>query len=387
MSLRKSPTVENKNKNKNKNKIACGWQGLVLNLGAVLGSLCILMTAMTLIFGFKPLVFASGSMAPEIPTGSFGLAVPTPVSELDPGQVVSVVAADQMRVTHRILENTPLGLILKGDANPVADLQPYAVESADRLLFSVPNLGYVISWFGQPWAFFAGGLLCAYVFYLAFIRRGANDGDDLDDIDSRIRPSATGKPDDSRDRNSTLFTWTGLVVVLALAVSVGWAGRVESTTAAFGATAQGSAAVATDVMSAPAGTNCAQSTVGNTNTRNQTIDFTWSAPLSGSVAPTGYLVSVQVNNADGTPSNTNQITNIPLGASVRQQSLTTVGSSRILNTLLSLLGDLLGYDRTITVKISATYPSGWTSVPIVFNKVHATAGLLGTSKKLTCTLH
>lgn len=359
----------------------------MLNLGAVLGSLCILMTAMTLIFGFKPLIFASGSMAPEIPTGSFGLAVTTPVSELDPGQVVSVVAADQMRVTHRILENTPLGLILKGDANTVADLQPYAVESADRLLFSVPNLGYVISWFGQPWAFFGGGLLCAYVFYLAFIRRGANDDDELDDIDSRRRPSAIGKPDESRDRNSILFTWTGLVVVLALAVSVGWAGRVESTMAAFGATAQGSAALATDVMSAPAGTTCTQSRVGNTSTRNQTIDFTWSAPLSGSIAPTGYLVSVQVNNADGTPSNTNQITNIPLGASVRQQSLTTVGSSGILNTLLSLLGELLGYDRTITVKISATYPSGWTSAPIVFNRVHATAGLLGTSKKLTCILH
>lgn len=145
-------------------------QNVALNTGSILGSLCLLMTLAALLFGLKPLVFTSGSMGPGIPTGSLGLAVPTPVEDIAVGDVVSVVTSDEVRVTHRVAEMTEAGLILKGDANPVADLQPYMVDSVDKLLASVPFLGYVVTWLSQPWAYFLGGLLCAYLFYVAFLK-------------------------------------------------------------------------------------------------------------------------------------------------------------------------------------------------------------------------
>jgi signal peptidase I len=148
-----------------------GVQNFALNTGAILGSLCLLMTLAALLFGLKPLVFASGSMGPGIPTGSLGVAVPTTVKDIAVGDVVSLVTSGEVRVTHRVVEKTDAGLILKGDANPVADLQPYAVDSADKLLASVPVLGYVVTWLSQPWAYFLGGLLCAYLLYIAYSTR------------------------------------------------------------------------------------------------------------------------------------------------------------------------------------------------------------------------
>jgi signal peptidase I len=369
-------------------------QRWALNIGALLGTVCLLVSVLTLVFGLKPLVFTSGSMGPVIPTGSLGLAVPMPVAEVMPGQVVSVVNSDGTRVTHRVVETRQDGLILKGDANSTADLQPYQVETADRLLLSVPVLGYVVSWFSQPWAFFVGGLLCAYLLYLAFFRRGngttpVNESSD----ETSGSPAITvdfvrdGTPEKKRIRHrrwmGVTAAATSLAVVLPLAIAI----KMEPTHAAFNATAQASAGFAAAIMARPASVKCAQGEVGSTTTRNQTIVFTWQPPLEGSLDPTEYLISVQVNNADGSPSATNDIEELRVG-SERTFSLDTLNNKGLLSSLLGALIDLLvGYDRTVTVKISAIYPSGWSSQPVIFNKVNATnGGLLGAPKKLTCTV-
>lgn len=153
------------------------WQRWGLNIGAVLGSLCLVFAALTLLFGVKPLIFASGSMGPGIPTGSLGLAIATPAADVLPGQVVSVVTSDGTRVTHRVVSKSPDGgLVLKGDANAVADLQPYTAQTVDKLFFNVPVLGFVAGALGQPWVYFLGGLLCAVLVYVAFLRKEGDHG-------------------------------------------------------------------------------------------------------------------------------------------------------------------------------------------------------------------
>ena len=388
-----------------------------------------LFAALTLLFGIKPLIFASGSMGPGIPTGALGLAIATPAAEVVPGQVVSVVTSDGTRVTHRVVSKSPDGgLILKGDANAVADLQPYKVQTVDRLLFSVPVLGFVASALGQPWVYFLGGLLCAVLVYVAFLRRdtrtegGTGSGAGRDTAPGPgSRRSYTPGPDSRRPgsqpssdplqrradwgrysalsvpaeipaggsriarrlaRRRTLQGTVAVLAALAIVVPAGLAVRAEPTRASFTGSAAAKGSLTAATMPMPEHVKCAK------GSDDQTIMFTWDPPAAGVMASTGYNLSVQVNNSDGSPSATNKISAVQLGTGVMSYSLDINNSGGLLGALLGLLGDLLiPYNYTATVKISATYPNGWSSAPVVFNQVNATnGGLLGPAKKLTCTL-
>lgn len=127
------------------------WRDTLLTVGAVIGSLCILATIASLLFGLSPLIFRSGSMAPAIPSGALAIARTVPATELRTGDVVSVINDQGSRITHRIVEveatagNTAL-LRLQGDANPEPDPRSYGVSSAERVLFHIDGLGYLAAW-------------------------------------------------------------------------------------------------------------------------------------------------------------------------------------------------------------------------------------------------
>ncbi len=134
---------------------------LALTLVAVLGSLCLVMTVLAAVWGIRPLVFRSGSMSPEITTGALAFAHPVDASDLEVGDVVSVPTGDT-RVTHRIAALERDGdatlMVLKGDANPIVDPEPYRVTSADRVVFSVPHVGRVLAWLSGPVGLLLGAL-------------------------------------------------------------------------------------------------------------------------------------------------------------------------------------------------------------------------------------
>ncbi|HJX80095.1 hypothetical protein [Glutamicibacter sp.] len=296
-------------------KSARGWQGWMLNVGAMLGSICLLMALLTLFFGIKPLIFVSGSMGPQIPMGSLGMAVSTPVSEISPGHIVSVTTSDSTRVTHRVVENTLEGLLLKGDANPVADLELYQVDRADRLFFSIPNLGYVISWLNRPWVFFASGLLCAYVLYVAFVRRNPQNCDDEDNQDKgagqlgRLRVNA-GSSRRAFRRISKVLSVRSMAVLMAMliAVQLGTASKIETTKAAFAgsATATSSPLAAATIPSVPGPLKC--ETTGGLLGAATRAEVTWSAPA----LPRGarYAVRVLLSSGQITYINVDAGTNI-----------------------------------------------------------------------------
>ncbi|MBP2418544.1 signal peptidase I [Microlunatus capsulatus] len=134
-----------------------------LTLGAVAGVLCVLVVLAGAVLDLRPLVFRSGSMGPEIPTGSLALARTVPATALAVGDVVSVTDAAGRRVTHRVVGLSRAGdtavLRLRGDANDVEDAQAYPVTEADRVIASVPRAGYVVAWLSSRPATFLGGLL------------------------------------------------------------------------------------------------------------------------------------------------------------------------------------------------------------------------------------
>lgn len=156
---------------------------IALNVGAIAGLICVLAALASLLLGIKPLVFRSGSMSPEISTGSLALAKTVPASELSVGDVVSVVNDQGTRITHRVHEIVSANgdssvVILKGDANTDADITPYTVTEVDRVFFSVPGLGYAVSWLSSPMAIFLGGGLVGAVMVLAFGQPAKRKDDD-----------------------------------------------------------------------------------------------------------------------------------------------------------------------------------------------------------------
>lgn len=139
---------------------------LLLTAAALLGVLCVLAAVASFAFHVRPLIFRSGSMGPAIETGALGLARQVPATALQVGDVVSVPNSRGVRITHRIHTLDTNGpnrsiatLTLKGDANNVADAEPYVVDHADRLFFHLNHLGYVIAWLGHRPVVFAGGAL------------------------------------------------------------------------------------------------------------------------------------------------------------------------------------------------------------------------------------
>lgn len=371
------------------------FSGLALNLAAVVGTVCLLVTAATLIFGLKPLVFVSGSMGPAIPTGSLGFAVPTPVQELDPGDVVSVVSADNVRITHRIVENSPSGLVLKGDANPVADLQPYAVTSADKLIVSVPVIGYVVSWFGQPWMYFLAGLLCAYVLWYAFLKRPTSDGSEGPSTDVASKNHTTrSRP---RRKSKVLFNTVHrtfgkclvpLVLTVTMVIVLVSPPLVEDTHAAFTGTAVATAKPTAGLANPPQNVTCVQGSGGTTTDNRQTIVLNWAQPTTNGQSPSKYVLTAQITHNYGTPVVGAAVKSIDIPANSTTTSLDIKNSGGLIGGLLGLLGDLLSsYDYKISVKLVAEYASGWSSTAVEFNEVNASNVILIGPKLLSCLDH
>lgn len=145
-----------------------------LTTGAILGVLCIVVTLGGVAFGIKPLMFRSGSMSPAIQTGDLAFSRSVDASLLHKGDIVSVVNSRGNRVAHRLVSSAAQGAVrqlkLKGDANKVADSEIYTVGKAERVIFNVPKLGYVVAAGSSPGGLFALGLYVALMLVLAFRR-------------------------------------------------------------------------------------------------------------------------------------------------------------------------------------------------------------------------
>ncbi|ANY21869.1 signal peptidase I [Gordonia terrae] len=156
---------------------------VALSVGAVAGVVCMCLALSAVLFGITPLVFRSGSMEPAIPVGSLALAREVPAGAVEPGDVVSVIADNGNRITHRVVNadagaGNSVSLVLKGDANTEPDLIPYVVTDVERVLADVPYLGYAVAWSSTPAARAAGIVLAVWLLVAVFgpHRRRRNSG-------------------------------------------------------------------------------------------------------------------------------------------------------------------------------------------------------------------
>lgn len=150
---------------------------LLLTLGAALGAVVLLGVVLGALFDVRPVVITSGSMEPEIGTGSLALVRTVPGGEVEVGQVVTVQTSTGSRVTHRVIDATPLDggtveLRLQGDANPTPDLESYRVEEAGLVVADLPFVGYALSAARTPVGLVALGAVAAVL--VGFVMRGGS---------------------------------------------------------------------------------------------------------------------------------------------------------------------------------------------------------------------
>ena len=125
---------------------------VVLTVGAIAGTVCIVAAAAAFVFGFRIVLFGSGSMAPTIPQGAAAVVLRTPAADIAVGDIVTVDRVGELPVTHRVVavEQVPglpdaREIVMRGDANPVDDPQPYVVTSVGRLVAFAPGMAPVVA--------------------------------------------------------------------------------------------------------------------------------------------------------------------------------------------------------------------------------------------------
>lgn len=124
---------------------------LVNGLGNVLLGLtgvCAVFLAGCILTGCTPYIVLSGSMEPNIKTGSL-CVVDTKAAfhEIKTGDVIAFETGSGSLVTHRAVAFRDGIIETKGDANAVTDgLTTSEANFRGRTICSIPYLGYVLSW-------------------------------------------------------------------------------------------------------------------------------------------------------------------------------------------------------------------------------------------------
>ncbi|MEV8149722.1 signal peptidase I [Arthrobacter sp. NPDC080073] len=151
------------------------FRSILLSLGALLGAACILVFAVSLLFGLRPLIVVSGSMEPTIPVGSVVLSQQVPAGEVEDGSIVTVERPRGLGlVTHRLVKSaqpTPgvYEYTLRGDANTQNDPEPYKVTTAGKYIWHIVGLGYLAASLQSSYGMFiaaAAGLALLALFIL-----------------------------------------------------------------------------------------------------------------------------------------------------------------------------------------------------------------------------
>jgi signal peptidase I len=211
-----------------------------LTVGAVLGVLCIVATVAGFAFGIKPLVFQSGSMSPAIHTGDLGVARSVDAASVRRGDIVSVIDAGGSRVTHRVVNVAEQGdsrqLTLQGDANRKPDAEVYTTSRVERVLFAVPEAGYVVSAATGPIGLFFLGLYVAGLLSLIFRRRPDGPDDDGPTSPRRSGARRAVKPKGrtrATARTTAVVAFGATLLVASPATAVPWTDSVPVTGASL----------------------------------------------------------------------------------------------------------------------------------------------------------
>ena len=98
------------------------------------------------IIGIQPYVVLSGSMEPQVKTGSLSfINKHTKFENIKENDIIAFKMSDKTMVTHRVIKKESDYLETKGDANETIDgIRTTKENYVGKSMFSIPKLGYFI---------------------------------------------------------------------------------------------------------------------------------------------------------------------------------------------------------------------------------------------------
>lgn len=156
----------------------------------------VIMIAIVIMFGtgVRPYITMSGSMEPEIMTGSICFVnTKADYDDIDVGDVIAYEKSSGL-VTHRVIAISESGFETKGDANDVSDgISTQRSNFKGKTLFSIPYLGYAVRTLQKPQVFSAFiVLIIGFVAYMI-----------VDSVDNRVRGKYERKKQPKRKSKDT----------------------------------------------------------------------------------------------------------------------------------------------------------------------------------------
>lgn len=136
-------------------RVAVAVRSILFNVAAAAGAVCIVLVLLAWTFHLSLVMFRTGSMSPTIPAGSVALVKRIPAADARVGQIVTVDRPGHLPITHRVVSVSPADgggavLVLKGDANALADAPPYRVDTVREVIWHAPHLARAVVWVSQP---------------------------------------------------------------------------------------------------------------------------------------------------------------------------------------------------------------------------------------------
>ena len=127
-------------------------------------------------FGWRVDAISSGSMEPQLPTGSLVVTHPVESDAIVVGDMITfrLSTVSENMITHRVIgigHNSPLHFQTKGDANDYPD--PFTVPARNligKICFHVPYVGYITEFLKTPFGFALGLVVPALIIIVVYVR-------------------------------------------------------------------------------------------------------------------------------------------------------------------------------------------------------------------------
>ncbi len=119
---------------------------------------------------FRSYVIVTPSMKPTINPGDMILVKKTDIDKLEKGDIITF-NKDNIIATHRIKEINGDSITTKGDNNNLEDTPINKSDVIGRFVFSIPKIGYIISFAISPVGLVTMGSIIVFIFIYDFIFR------------------------------------------------------------------------------------------------------------------------------------------------------------------------------------------------------------------------
>lgn len=247
-----------------------------------------------------------------------------------------------------------VAISMQGDANAVADPEPYVVTTADRVIWHLDGVGFVVQEVQKPPYVFAMGLLAgALLVFSVRSRRAARLVTEHDDSDSVPGAEVSADaPDAGGRRKRALVAPTALVLVGVLGAGTFAGGHPVDTMALFtDQTRAVSASLASSLpaSSRPTGVSCSGTGTGV----GKDLTIAWTAP------------TLTPNDTTVTASPLTPVTVLPGGTTSVTYPEATITASGSLS---------------FTIVLSTRHFTQWTAPAATY-----TATITNGSRKVTCS--